>query len=234
MEDARFEDARQLWAGRFQAVLSTQSLAEPGYPVGSVVPYCLDRQGRALLLLSHLAQHTKNLEADARCGLCVFDATQADVQQGLRLSCPADAEPVDGADVDSLRRWLRYFPATRPYLEQLNFRLYRITPRRFHYNGGFATARWLGIERIVRPSSLDEGEEIRLLAALADLPDQLQARAGPPGTPPRLAGIDPWGLDLALGERLHRLPLTGAPVTLDALRAAAAAAWAAWRSPGPA
>lgn len=35
-------EVRQLWAGRFQGVLSTHSLAEQGYPFGSVVPYCLD------------------------------------------------------------------------------------------------------------------------------------------------------------------------------------------------
>jgi heme oxygenase (biliverdin-IX-beta and delta-forming) len=232
-EDQRFEDARQLWAGRFQAVLSTQSLAEPGYPFGSVVPYCLDRQGRALLLLSHLAQHTKNLDADPRCGLCLYEATQGDVQQGLRLSCLADAEPVDPADVGSHGRWLRYFPASRPYLEQLNFHLYRISPRRFHYNGGFASARWLGTERILRPSPLDQAEETRLLTALADLPGLLQASAGDPGTPPRILGVDPWGLDLALGERLGRIPLAGPYATLESLRGALVAAWAPWRATLP-
>lgn len=37
-DDDRFEAARQLWAGRFQGVIATQSLAEPGYPFPSVVP----------------------------------------------------------------------------------------------------------------------------------------------------------------------------------------------------
>ncbi len=152
--DRRFEDARQLWAGRFQAVLTTHSLAEPGYPSASLVPYCLDREGQALLLLSHLAQHTKNLLADPRCGLCVAQSTEGDVQQSLRLSCPADAEPVEPADADSHARWFRYFPASRAYSRKRNFRLYRVRPKRFHFNGGFATARWLGTERILRPSPL--------------------------------------------------------------------------------
>lgn len=222
--DRRFEDACQLWAGRFQAVLSTQSLAEPGYPFGSLVPYCLDQAGHALLLLSHLAQHTKNLVADPRCGLCVAQATEGDVQQTLRLSCLADAQPVNPADAAAHARWLRYFPASRPYLLELNFRLYRLKPRRFHFNGGFATARWLGTERILRPLPLDGTEEVRLLAALEDLAGGLVKPEGAAGAPIRLAGVDPWGLDLSQDGHLIRLPLPGPLSTLESLRTAVLAA----------
>ena len=222
--DPRFEAARQLWAGRFQAVLSTQSLAEPGYPFGSVVPYCLDRQGQALLLLSHLAQHTKNLDADPRCGMCVYQPPQGDVQQVLRLSCPADAQALSHDDADGLARWLRYYPASRDYVEQLNFRLYRLSPRRFHFNGGFATARWLGADRILRPSTLTAAEETRLLNSLAKLPRLLQGRDPTPRLPLRLVGLDPWGLDLARGEGLLRVPLSGPYTGLNALRDAAVTA----------
>jgi hypothetical protein len=218
-QDARFEDARQLWAGRFQAVLTTHSLAEPGYPFASVVPYCLDPEGNALLLLSHLAQHTKNLVADPRCGLSVAEYTDGDVQQSLRLACPADCEPVDTADGASHRRWFRYFPASRPYHEQLNFRLYRLRPRRFHYNGGFATARWLGNDRVLHPSAFDEAQEREMLDRLALLPEL--ARLAPMGSadpPVRLAGVDSWGLDLAQGERLRRIPLPGPITNLEALQ----------------
>lgn len=222
--DRRFEDARQLWAGRFQAVLSTQSLAEPGYPFGSLVPYCLDQAGHALLLLSHLAQHTKNLDADPRCGLCIAQATDGDVQQTLRLSCPADAKPVDPADSARHARWLRYFPASRPYLTELNFRLYRLKPRRFHFNSGFATARWLGTERILRPSPLDGTQEVRLLAALEDLAGELVTPEGATGAPIQLAGVDPWGLDLSQDGRLIRFPLPGPLSTLESLSDAVLAA----------
>jgi hypothetical protein len=215
--DPRFEAGRDLWAGRFQGVIATHSLAESGYPFASVVPYCLDTQGYALLLLSHLAQHTKNLEANPRCALSVSEAADGDVQQSLRLACPADCEPVDRADQASHGRWFRYYPASLPYFEQLNFRLYRLRPRRFHFNGGFATARWLGNERIMR-RGFEEDLEIRALAALRGLP---AFTASPPAhadsdiptakgaVPLRIAGVDPWGADLAQGERLRRIPLPG-------------------------
>lgn len=222
--DERFEDARQLWAGRFQATLSTHSEAEPGYPFPSVVPYCLDRNGFPLLLLSHLAQHTKNLATDPRCGLLIAEPTQGDVQQTLRLSCPADATLVDTSDRLSHARWFRYFPASRPYFEQLNFRLYRLRPRRFLFNGGFATARWLGNERVLRGSPLDDAEETRLLGALVDLLDGLPPLDVELADPMRLAGLDPWGLDLAQGARLRRIALPGPLTTLEELRRAVLAA----------
>jgi putative heme iron utilization protein len=212
-DDDRFEAARQLWAGRFQGVIATRSLAEPGYPFPSVVPYCLDPQGRPLLLLSHLAQHTKNLDADPRCGFSVAEPVDGDVQQSLRLACTGDVTPVGEDDGASHDRFFRYFPASLPYLDQLGFRLYRLTPRRFHVNGGFATARWLGTERILRESPLDAFEEARLLAAIAG-----ELHATSPGRGPgRLAGVDPWGLDVARGEGLQRIALDGPLATLDGL-----------------
>jgi heme iron utilization protein len=212
--DGSFEPVRQLWAGRFQGVLSTQSQAEAGYPFGSVVPYCLDRTGRPVFLFSHLAQHAKNLAADSRCAFTIAEPVPGDVQQGQRLTCIGDCRPLDPSEVASVTRYLRYFPEAQPYLEQLNFRPYRLEPRRFHYNGGFAAARWLGCERILRPNPLKPEAEAGLAAALgrsqgprltALLPSPNGATSGP-SAPLRIAGVDPWGLDLGRGDRLRRVP----------------------------
>ncbi|MGH9816446.1 MAG: heme iron utilization protein, partial [Candidatus Acidiferrales bacterium] len=54
-------EARQLLLRDYQGVLSTLSVAVSGYPFGSLVPYCLDRQGRPIILISRIAQHSKNI-----------------------------------------------------------------------------------------------------------------------------------------------------------------------------
>jgi putative heme iron utilization protein len=222
-----FEPVRQLWAGRFQGVISTQSHAEPGYPFGSLVPYCLDRAGRPVFLFSHLAQHAKNLAADPRCSLTLAEPVPGDVQQGQRLTCIGECTPLDPSEAKSLGRYLRYFPEGRMYAEQLNFRPYRLEPRRFHYNGGFAAARWLGRERVLRANPLDEETEASLAAALsrdqgprlaALLPAPEGADASP-STPRRVAGIDPWGLDLGCGDRLRRVPFPRAMTDAQAIAA---------------
>src|SRR5215471_9721554 len=56
--------------------LSTLSRKQPGFPFGSVMPYGLDDRGRPIFLISTMAMHTHNLQADSRASLLV---TQQDV-----------------------------------------------------------------------------------------------------------------------------------------------------------
>src|ERR1700756_3793922 len=69
------ERARTLMhAGRIGS-LSTLSRKQPGFPFGSLMPYALDGQGRPLFLISTMAMHTQNLQADPRASLLI---TQTD------------------------------------------------------------------------------------------------------------------------------------------------------------
>jgi putative heme iron utilization protein len=221
--DEQSHAARQVLAGAFHGVLATHSLDLPGYPFGSVVPYVLDGEGLPLLLLSRLSQHTKNLDADRRCGLTVVEAGEGDVQQRGRLSAVGDVSP-GGADADA-ERYFRYFPQTRMYFEQLDFHFHRFTPRRFHWNGGFATARWFGADRIVRANPFAGEVEARILAHMnRDHADALRTYLTSTGIDPgdadvEMLGIDAEGIDLRAGERLHRVPLPRAVASAAEARA---------------
>jgi len=206
--------ARQVLAGTFHGVLSTHSLEQAGYPFGSVVPYVLDQDGRPLLLLSHLSQHTKNLDVDGRCGLTVVEVGDGDVQERGRLSGVGDVTPSGpAADVE---RYSHYFPHARMYFEQLGFRFYRFTPLRFHWNGGFATARWFGIDRIVRANPLSSESQARIVAHMnRDHSDALRgyfvAADGITDTNGvTMLGIDAEGIDMKVKNRLRRIPLARA------------------------
>ncbi len=209
----QLQAARRLLAGAFHGVLSTQSLECPGYPFGSVTPYALDYAGLPILLLSHLAQHSRNLAADPRCGLTLLADDGGDVQQRARLSAIGAMEPAEPAEVAA--RYLRYYPHARPYFEALGFRFWRFCPLRLHWNGGFATARWFDAGRIVRPNPFPPGQETALLDHLnrdhgATLRRHL-ARAGvataADGPPVITVGIDAAGIDLRQADRLYRLRL---------------------------
>jgi len=210
--DDQVHAARQVLAGTFHGVLSTHSLKQAGYPFGSVVPYVLDQDGLPLLLLSHLAQHTKNLDADGRCGLTVVESGVGDVQERGRLSAVGDVTS-SGPDADS-ERYFRYFPHARMYFEQLRFSFYRFTPFRFHWNGGFATARWLGSDRIVRANPLSHEEQARIVAhmnqnhadALRAYVTATDAINDTDGV--SMLGIDAEGIDLRVADELRRIPLT--------------------------
>src|SRR5579872_1570301 len=65
------ERARTLmYLGRIGS-LSTLSRKQPGFPFGSVMPYGLDALGRPIFLISTMAMHTQNLQANPRASLLV-------------------------------------------------------------------------------------------------------------------------------------------------------------------
>ncbi len=206
-------DARRFYAGRFEGVLSTHSLELPGYPLGSLVPYSLDRQGRPLILISHLAQHTRNLAADPRCALTLVEPGEGDAQQRMRLSLVAEVRQIGDGVAEQAERHFRYFPAARPYFESLNFSFYRLEPVRAHLVGGFGAARWLGADRLLTVNPFDAATERGIVEHMSlDHRDALARYllalgvAAPP-QPPVLAGIDSCGVDIRAGDRLVRVPL---------------------------
>ena len=209
--------AAALWMGAFRGVLTTHSAAYAGYPFPSLVPYCPVRQGTALLLLSHLAQHTQNLLQDPRCSLLLTERGREDPQQQSRLAVLGDCLPLEGQADATTERYFRYYPHTRPYFDELNFRFFRFRPSRMHINTGFASARWLGPARVLKDSHFSTDEEARLLAAAGDqgLLRRLFCRSTGTEAPGNslvvAAGADPSGLDLRHERRLVRvdLPRTG-------------------------
>src|SRR5262249_61007574 len=70
-EPSYAERARTLVHLARSGALSTLYRRQPGYPFGSVMPYAPDDRGAPLLLISSMAMHTQNLEADPRARLLV-------------------------------------------------------------------------------------------------------------------------------------------------------------------
>src|SRR5215468_9320052 len=65
------ERARTLLHVGRDGSLSTLSCRQQGFPFGSVMPYGLDDDGRPIFLVSTMAMHTQNLQADSRASLLV-------------------------------------------------------------------------------------------------------------------------------------------------------------------
>ena len=66
------ERTRTLLAGSGDGILSTLALEPAGTPFGSIVTYALDPvDGTPLILMSTMAEHARNLDADPRASLLV-------------------------------------------------------------------------------------------------------------------------------------------------------------------
>jgi putative heme iron utilization protein len=144
-------EARQLLLQSYQGVLSTHSQYMVGYPFGSVVPFCLDGDGHAIVLISDLAQHTKNVKADAHCSLLVLGEGD-DVQVAARLTIMADAQLVASTDINAIaQRYYRYFPQSCDFHRIHDFSFWRLTAVKYRYIGGFGRIHWAEPSVLVNP-----------------------------------------------------------------------------------
>ena len=123
-------------------LLSTLSVRHGGTPFGSVVPFALWRTGEPLLLLSGLAAHTKNLEADPRCSLLVTEPDSVDLQPA-RATLVGSCARLGEVDEEAARA---AFTARHPDSEALQlpgFSPYVLAVQEVRWVGGFGAAAWL-------------------------------------------------------------------------------------------
>lgn len=206
-------EARALLLEAWQGVLSTHSRDLPGYPFGSVAPYCLDAGGRPLLLISELAQHTKNLRADPRCSLIVV-APGEDLQANARLTLVGECRPLEAADdiEAAAARYYRYFPDATDFHRVHDFRFFRLEPVRCRYIGGFGRIHWADPASVLLANPFAGAAEAGIVAHMnEDHAEALahycrQAGLDLAGRTPVMTGIDAEGLHLRLGARIVRLP----------------------------
>src|SRR5215468_4071459 len=92
----KVQSARNLFLQESFGVLSTMSVDLPGYPFGSIAPYCVDGRCQPIIYISQIAQHTKNVLRDPRVSLTVVERNTEsdDVQARGRVTCVADVRPI--------------------------------------------------------------------------------------------------------------------------------------------
>lgn len=211
MSETAAKHARELLLKEYHGVLSTHSNAVQGFPFGSVVPYCLDEQGRPLILISRIAQHTHNLLEDRKCSLLVGERGAEDVQAAGRLTILAEAEQIDEAPAieAAAARYYRYFPDACDYHRSHDFDFWRLQPVRNRYIGGFGAIHWLAQVTLANPHA-GEAERSMVEHMNADHADAIahyvELAGLPRHEPAQLVGIDSEGFHLRIGKALHWLP----------------------------
>ncbi len=132
---------RKILRAANRAALGT-ILAGEERPYVSLVTTATDFDGSPILLLSRLADHTRNLDADTHVSL-LFDGTAgyANPQQGPRVTLMGRIEHCPEPHVR--QRFLARHPGAGLYADFADFAFYRVQLERVHWVGGFARARWL-------------------------------------------------------------------------------------------
>ncbi len=209
------ETCRTLVRSARTAALATAERANDSWPYASLVETACDHAGRPILLLSDLADHTKNFAADSRVSL-LFDGTAelAAPLTGARATLQGRIERL-GDDATRLRRrYLARHPGAADYAGFGDFNFYRVAPERFHLVAGFGRIHWIDADAVL----FDTAETAALADHEQDIVDHMNADhadavdlyaamlTASAGTGWQMTGIDPEGADLGRNGRSLRLP----------------------------
>ncbi|RFC33396.1 MAG: hypothetical protein DID92_2727744859 [Candidatus Nitrotoga sp. SPKER] len=140
MNNAR--EARQMLRAHRYGALCTLSKKFDGHPFGSITPYLVDHDGSLLILISTLAEHTKNIQYDSRVSLITHNQDSPHIQTQGRITVVGTAQIITDKDKAGTR-YLRYFPEAQTYFDMHDFSIYRIMPQALRYIGSFGKIHWI-------------------------------------------------------------------------------------------
>jgi heme iron utilization protein len=175
------ERARTLmYLGRIGS-LSTLSRKQPGFPFGSVMPYGLDDCGHPIFLISTMAMHTQNLQANPRASLLVTQPdASGDPLGASRVTLLGNALPMPETDVAEARAlYLARYANSKYWVDFEDFSFYRMDVVDVYYVGGFGVMGWVSASEydrakpdplanaatgIIQHMNTDHGDALILLA----------------------------------------------------------------------
>ncbi len=183
-----------------------------GEPYASLVLAACLADARPVLLISRLADHTQNIEANPAVSL-LFDGTQGldEPLTGARVSLQGRA--IKAADGAARARFLARHPGAAMYAGFGDFAFYTVELHGAHIVAGFGRIHWLPASD-VRDDTDDAADLVAAESAIvahmnADHADAVQlyatrllARSGEGWV---LTGVDPEGADLRRAGEVARL-----------------------------
>ena len=219
----RARQARELFRASRSGTLSSHSVKLPGYPYGSALPHIVDACGRPVVLISHLAEHTHNLGADARSSYLVV-APGADMQAASRATLVGNARRLANSPAIE-ERYLRFYPEHARYLDIGGFSFWTIEPLQVRFIEGFGSLHWLAGQQYLAQAEEIAKIELSLLEHMnadhqAALLAYCQHRYAVRPQQVQMIGFDCDGFDVRADERVLRFALPE-PV-LDSQQARAA------------
>ena len=189
--------------------LSTLSKKQPGFPFGSLMPYGLDNQGRPIFLISTMAMHTQNLQADPRASLFVTEpGTSGDPLGSSRVTLIGTVSRNPESELAVARAaYLTRYPDSKYWVDFEDFFFYRMDVVDVYYVGGFGVMGWVAASEYSQAQSdpLVEHESYILQHMNADHKDALillaKRFAGIKAQEAEIISIDRLGFNLRLKTR---------------------------------
>lgn len=208
--------ARRLMRTARSAALATNDPGS-GAPFASLVSVATDIDGSPVILTSQLSVHTRLLEGDARCSLLISTIGKGDPLAHPRLTLIATAQRLE-RDSDETRRirrrYLTQHPKAALYADFPDFSFWRLNIASASLNGGFGRAYRMARNDLIIDMTGFQGFDELEAEALEHMNDEHRETVALYATKLcgssegawKLIGIDPEGVQLALGDEILRLP----------------------------
>ena len=154
------------------------------------MPYGLDDDGRPVFLISTMAMHTQNLQADARSSLLVTQpGASGDPLGASRVTLLGNALPIPEPELAAARNlYLARYANSKNWVDFEDFSFYRMDVMDVYYVGGFGVMGWVSASEyyhgqpdpladfaadIIQHMNTDHGDALKLLArAIAGIESQ--------------------------------------------------------------
>ena len=139
------ERARTLMHSCRIATLSTHSRKQPGFPFGSLMPYALDKEGRPIFLISTMAMHTQNLQADPRASLFATEPGAGGNPLGAaRVTLIGNVVQIPESDLAEARSlYLASYSDSKHWVDFDDFGFFRMDVVDIYFVGGFGVMGWV-------------------------------------------------------------------------------------------
>jgi len=193
-----------------QGALATVMRDSGGAPYVSLVSVATDHDGAPILLISDLADHTKNIRDDERVSLLLNGSEGLeDPLAGARLTLQGKIARRD--DQELRRRYLARHPQASVYADFNDFGFYRLDIEKVHLVAGFGRIHWLKADDllIIAPDALIACDEDVVAHMNEDHSDAVQLYASKllhrGGDGWLMTGIDMEGADLRNTSQVVRL-----------------------------
>jgi putative heme iron utilization protein len=194
------ERARTLMHSGRIGSLSTLSRKQPGFPFGSLMPFALDAHGRPIFLISTMAMHTQNLQADSRASLFVTEPdASADPLGSSRVTLIGPVNRIPEEERAAARSvYLMRYADSKYWVDFDDFSFFRMDVLDVYYVGGFGVMGWVAASEYSQAQSdpLDEHKGSIMQHMNADHRDALVLLAK------QFAGIEAQAAEMTSVDRL--------------------------------
>jgi putative heme iron utilization protein len=109
------------------------------------MPYGLDEHGRPIFLISTMAMHTQNLQADPRASLLITQADAGSDPLGAsRVTLVGNVRRIPESEVaDARNLYLERYANSKYWVDFEDFSFYRMDVVDIYYVGGFGVMGWV-------------------------------------------------------------------------------------------